>query len=165
MSTSPQPRPRRTPCARNWTPGPAWAQTAQGMEWNWSDWDATATAWCDAALQHQACHRGPADDVLQGLLEQRRAVVGEERKAVNKAIWRHRRRLQRQRARARLRVAAARGAAPARATSSSHVNFAKLFGQADAQGCIHNHFADVYQLAPDEEDRERREKEHWVAQW
>ena len=153
-------------CIRHWTAGDSWSSFADSFDWNFYAWDRTVEAWRAGAFQHcarRATNR-PKDIVLQDLLEQRAIASSDERRILNRLIWRHRRKIKRKKALLRLQDAAFRGCAPA-PSRTKHVNWFKLFGGEDAQTCIHTFYTEIYDLEVWDKLLEIHEKEMMVTKW
>ena len=91
-------------------------------------------------------------------------MTPEERRTINKTIWRHRRK--RNRARMNEAVDATLfGAKKPERPKPSVVNWRRICGENDPKTKLEERFTDLYALTPEEQTRENGEKQLWVQRW
>ena len=149
-----------------WKAGPSWNEAAADFDWDWaSNWLDFSSSWCELACKHQLQGSQKYDQTLMALLHDRKcAMTPEERKTINKTIWRHRRK--RNRARMNEAVDATLfGAKKPEKPKSSVVNWRRICGEHDPKTKLEERFTDLYALTPEEQTRENGEKQLWIQRW
>ena len=149
-----------------WKAGPTWNGAAAGFDWDWaSNWSDFSSNWCELATKHQLRKSQKNDQTLAALFHDRKcAVTPEERRTLNKAIWRYRRK--RNRARMNEAVDATLfGAKKPERPKPSVVNWRRICGTNDPKTKLEERFTDFFALTPEEQTRENGEKHFWVRRW
>jgi len=89
----------------------------------------------------------------------------QQRRLLNRRIWRYRRAKRRTRAKEELRIAATRGCMPRSRRMSTVINWRKLFADTDPLQGLHQHFHNIYCLDTTAFERERLCKQHFIGTW
>ena len=151
----------RAPC--NWKPGPTWDNAAASFEWNWTaGWSDISSEWCNLAKLHQLRKSQKFDLTLMTLLYDRKcAETLEERRTLNKLIWRYRRKRKRKLWKEAI-DAAMSGAKRPETRKSNVVNWRRICGPTNPKTKLEERFTELYALTPEEQVRENDEKKFWI---
>ena len=151
---------------RNWKPGPTWEEAAVRFDWNWStNWGDICSKWCELATLHQLKRSQRYDKTLLALLHDRQCAANpEERRTLNKLIWRHRRKRNRSLLKEAI-DATLSGAKKPVMPKPSAVNWRRICGTLDPKTKLEEHFTDLYALTPEEQLKENDEKQYWIQRW
>ena len=154
----------RAPC--NWKPGPTWDNAAASFDWNWTaGWSDISSEWCNLATLHQLRKSQKFDLTLMTLLYDRKcAETLEERRTLNKLIWRYRRKRKRKLWKEAI-DAAMSGAKRPETRKSNVVNWRRICGPTDPMVKLEERFTELYALTPEELIRENDIKQFWIQRW
>ena len=145
---------------------PRWSDAAARFDWTWtSNWSDISSKWCELATKHQLRKRQRNDNTLMALLHDRKcAATSEERRTLNKLIWRYRRKRNRTLMN-EATDATLSGARKPAVPKLCVVNWRRICGTTDPKTKLEEQFAKLYALTPEEQTRENDEKQFWVQRW
>ena len=162
----------RSPCLRNWQPAPGWqdaASSALGCGQYWQNWEEAAQQVRTLAGQHKQPKKAlmEDDETLGALLAQRRSLETpvDERRQLNKMIWRRRRHLRREKGLRQLEAAEKAGKAPPSKRGSSHVNWGKLADGKPPRELLTKFYSELYSLPPSENEASALAEQQLVDAW
>ena len=145
--------PQRVPRAPlGWKAGPTWSDAAACFDWNWtSNWSDFSSKWCELATKHQLRKRQRNDKTLAALVHDRKcAATSEERRTLNKTIWRYRRKRNRTLMNEAM-DATLSGARKPMMPKLSVVNWRRICGTTDPETKLDERFTELYALTPEEQ--------------
>ena len=125
---------------RNWEPQPSWHEAAETAAWQWENWSQVSAQWRQLASHHAKKTPKLVDEVLAGLLEERRTAPDNRQRQLNKEIWRRRRHLRRKRTQERILAAARNGQRPPSKHSNLSIDWWKMFRGRDPNQELSNFF-------------------------
>ena len=151
---------------RCWKPGPTWGFAANCFDWNWtSEWSEFSSKWCELATVHQLRRSQGHDRTLMTLLYDKKcAENAEERRTLNKLIWRYRRKRQRRLLKEAI-DATMYGAKRPETTKSAVVNWRRICGNVNPKTKLEERFNDLYALSPEDQIRENDDRQYWIQRW
>ena len=154
---------RRPPCPANRKRDEASAV----FNWDRQSWDTTAMAWRDLAHTHaKRKHRQHRDEHLEALLHAHAIGTIEEKKELNRTIYRYRRKRRREAADRRIQEAATTGAFPSDSRKNLTVNWGKLFNGEDPATMIRNRSGMIHGIEyQSQAEAERSQKSHFINLW
>ena len=150
---------------RNWMPSDSWTDASENISWNWSDWDSMATTWNAEAKLHSQRAPSERDERLAELLRAHEVAEPDERRVLNRTMWRHRRAKRRLDAKRRVLKAAQQGCFPKTKKKSIVVNWQRLFGEADQATALRAYFSDIYSLSDEDLMFDQHIKQHFIDTW
>ena len=150
----------------NWKPGPTWNDAAACFDWNWtSNWSDISSKWCELATLHQLRKSQRYDKTLMALLQDRRCAANpEERRTLNKMIWRYRRKRKRRLLKEAI-DATLSGAKKPVMPKSCVINWHRICGTSDPKIKLEERFTELYALTPEDQSKENDEKQYWIQRW
>ena len=160
----PQPKQTRL-CPRCWIPGAGWKDAAARFTFDWQEWERTCESWSQLAVQHSACAKKTRDSVLDELLVQHARASPDDKKLLNRRIWRHRRGKKRWSAKQKVTDAAATGSFPKQPRKHLAIDWISLGNGRDPSDVMHDYFLSIYSLQNSQRLREAESSQHWIDLW
>ena len=156
---------KRCRSMKRWQPDSERAAASRTCAWDWHCWEETSEAWRRLARRHRLRKPMAVDEGLANLLQMHaNAGSSEQKRELNKMIWRHRRRAQRQRKLQQIENVLS-GSSATSIPRNLSINWEGLFGTKRADHALYEYFTDIHELSPEESVEEIEAKDSCHRSW